>query len=110
MDQSDKYFIPIDNICNGCISRVTNVGTEVGCEQCDENWDLPDLIIEANNNICNGCISRVTNVGTEVGCEQCDENWDLPDLLVEKSECEGCKLLDAGLGGENQQGHSCIGY
>jgi hypothetical protein len=90
MNQSDKYFIPINNICKGCVSRVTNVGTEVGCEQCDENWDLPDLIIENPN----------ANANANANADSSDSD----------SECEGCKLLDAGLGGENQQGHSCIGY
>ena len=97
MDQRDKSFIPIDNICKGCISRVTNVGTEVGCEQCDENWDLPDLIIENTN----------ADADANANSDYSDDDSDYSD---DDSECEGCKLLDAGLGGENQQGHSCIGY
>jgi hypothetical protein len=35
-------------------------------------------------------------------------SWNcLPNSLRERN-CEGCYLLDQGMGGENQEGHSCL--
>lgn len=81
------------SVCGGCITRITRTGEIRGCEQCDEVWDMPDLenpiqawINEAPNNVDDGIVQNETNY------------------------CEGCELLKAGLGGENQMGHACMGY
>jgi hypothetical protein len=101
------------NKCGGCVTRVSALGEKFGCAECDEYWDLPSLLEpmqepEPMPMQCTGCVTRVTNSGQALGCEECDELWDLPDLIM--TPCEGCELLDAGLGGENQLGHACLGF
>ena len=94
----------------------------------DENpeptWNLPNW--KGNAPLCGGCVTRITQIGDTRGCIECDDCWDMPDLTVPVSAadededvfeqetstnyCEGCELLKAGTGGENQMGHACMGY
>jgi len=69
--------------------RVTRTGETRGCKQCDECWDMPELESPTNW-----------------------ENYSDEDIIYDKIHdyCEGCELLKAGLGGENQMGHACMGY
>lgn len=96
------------------------------CE--DENpeptWNLPNW--KGNAPVCEGCVTRITPTGDTRGCIECDDCWDMPDLTVPVSAvdededvfgqetstnyCEGCELLKAGTGGENQMSHACMGY
>uniref|UniRef100_A0A6C0IIF7 Uncharacterized protein n=1 Tax=viral metagenome TaxID=1070528 RepID=A0A6C0IIF7_9ZZZZ len=99
------------NKCTGCVTRIMSDGENRGCADCDECWNMPELV----EIICTGCTTRVTNDGDNRGCVACDEYWDMPDLCIDnlvelKPYCEGCELLDAGLGGENQMSHTCMGF
>ena len=164
-DPVPKWNIPNwkgNKKCSGCVTRIMNDGEKLGCEECDEFYDLPELFtmddLHINKKTCKGCVTRDSSYGTTRGCEECDENWDMPDLEeeqvvycdeidenenydgedfydkaddpylaerlymqrelngeldedeLEKPYCEGCELLNAGLGGENQMSHACMGY
>jgi hypothetical protein len=82
-DPTPKWNIPNwkgnskENKCNGCVTRIMTDGLERGCEECDQNWDLPELV----KPICTGCITYVTYGGENRGCEECDEYWDMPDIM-----------------------------
>jgi hypothetical protein len=30
-------------VCSGCVTRVSKTLGNIGCEQCDEYWDMPEL-------------------------------------------------------------------
>ena len=75
-------------------------------------WNLPNWrgnSLEDVGTIC-PCIKQVVEDGSIRGCAECDEYWDMPSLVgdADQIQCEGCYLLENGLGGENQLGHSCM--
>lgn len=47
------------NKCKGCVSRVSKTHGNIGCEYCDEYWDIPELVSYDDNDIddnyCEGC-------------------------------------------------------
>jgi len=113
--------------CTGCVTQFTSDGGYRGCKDCDDCWDMPGLCIDDVEYKCNGCNECDT---CKIYYDNCNDNYDAPDdtHLAEflyaareqewenenekenKPYCEGCHLLDAGLGGENQMSHSCLGY
>jgi len=78
---------PNPDKCQGCVSRVSKTYGNIGCEYCDEYWDIPDLVSY-----------------DEIVAQKDDNN------SINDNYCEGCELLKEGKGGENQMGHRCMGF
>jgi hypothetical protein len=182
-------------VCGGCVKRITLTGDARGCEECDETWDMPDLVPPPRayfdyepidsfiiNKDSIDAPNRSNDIAADTGetrdmpdlvphtrrFEECNETHDVPEICLtpikwtspldfsstyvgaytgdicftpvkgmslqcsyvhsdameaEKTSqvvssvggngavyCEGCELFDAGLGGENQMGHACLGY
>ena len=89
--------------CTGCVKRVTNDGENRGCIECDMYWDMPDLIEDDSNSEQNDLLPNINS-------ECVVSNNNEMDTIKPVVYCEGCDLLDKGLGGENQMSHSCLGY
>jgi hypothetical protein len=75
-------------------------------------WNLPNWqgnAAEAVGTIC-PCIKQVVEDGSIRGCAECDAYWDMPSLVgdADQIQCEGCYLLENGLGCENQLAHTCM--
>ena len=113
--------------CQGCVTRNSSYGTTRGCEECDENWDMPDL--EEDNVVYCDEIDENESYERADFYDKADDpylaerlymqrelNGELDEEQIEAdfanpcTYCEGCELLKAGLGGENQMSHACLGY
>ena len=107
------------SVCGGCIKRITRTGDTRGCEECDETWDMPDLIPPPRAYfdyepidtfiINKDSIDTPGQINNEIIAND-DADASQSVSAVGAVYCEGCELFDAGLGGENQMGHACMGY
>jgi len=96
-----KGNIDPPTVCGGCITRTTCMGDTRGCIECDDCWDMPDLVVPLSM--------------AEDQEEDQDEDEELfgdynGPVEISANYCEGCELLKAGTGGENQMAHACMGY
>jgi len=122
-DPTPKWNIPnwkgntkeVVEKCTGCITRTSTYGTTRGCDECDEYWDMPDLEEDIEYaSVSDDRDDFYDRADDPYLAEQIymqrELNGELDEDEFEKSYCEGCELLHAGLGGENQMSHACLGY
>jgi hypothetical protein len=128
-DPTPKWNIPnwkgnakeVVKKCTGCITRTSTYGTTRGCGECDEYWDMPDLeeIIISESESDSDEYERddfYDRADDPYLAERIYMQRELNGELDEEEHvnltpyCEGCELLNAGLGGENQMSHACLRY
>lgn len=101
--------------CTGCTTRITHEGTNRGCEECDEYWDMPMLENEdgfTDNDYVDAdedYDADTTHLAEFIYLAH-EKQAAAEDNNEVKPYCEGCEFLKSGLGGENQLSHACLGY